>query len=252
VASQTTRTRAWADDAGAHVRASSTLQDVVVGPLHIGVVAASDDVDVASSGRVTDRPRIELTGVTFAGLTASVDADGVHVLGVSQSLPAGTLSSQGIDVRTIGTTKTDATGAARSTAGGLQVTFSVPVQGVPPVVPGLPGANRTYLGQLTVGGVGAAVAVGAPDGPLLSVLPAPAPGSLADRLVPSRRLGASSTSPVGAGDARTGSTTPVAVATSPRRSTFPQPDLRLLAMLLAIVPTSLLVGWRLSVLRTAR
>jgi hypothetical protein len=252
VGSQTTRTRAWADEAGAHVRASSTLQDVVVGPLHIGVVAASDDVDVASNGRVTDRPRIELTGVTFAGLAASVDADGVHVLGVNQSLPTGTLSSQGIDIRTIGTTKTDVTGGARSTAGGLQVTFSVPVQGVPPVVPGLPGANRTYLGQLTVGGVGAAVAVGAPDGPLLSGLPAPPPGSLADRLVPMRRLGASSTSPVGAGDAMPSSTTPIAVATSPRRSTLPQPDLRLLAMLLAIVPTSLLVGWRLSVLRTAR
>ena len=154
VGSQTTRTRAWADDAGAHVRASSTLQDVVVGPLHIGVVAASDDVDVAADGRVTDRPRIELTGVTFAGLAASIDADGVHVLSASANRSRPERCPSRASTYTIGTTKTDATGAgARSTAGGLQVTFSVPVQGVPPVVPGLPGANRTYLGQLTVGGV---------------------------------------------------------------------------------------------------
>jgi hypothetical protein len=246
VGSQSTRTRAWADDAGAHVRASSTLQDVVVGPLHIAVVAATDDVDVAPSGRVTDRPRIQLSGVTFAGLTASVDGDGVHVLGVSQSLPARTLSEQGVDVRAIGTTKTDATGAARSTAGGLQVTFSVPVQGVPPVVPGLPGANRTYLGQATIGGVGAAVAVGASDGPLLSVLPAPAPGSLAERLMPARRLGGTTGATSESAATTIPGAAPVAVATPPRRSTLPQPDLRLLALLLGVVPTSLLVGWRLA------
>jgi hypothetical protein len=246
IGSQSTRTRAWADSTGAHVRASSALHDVVVGPLRIALVKATDEVDVTAGGTVTDRPRIELAGVTFAGLAASIDENGVHVLGVSQSLPAGVLSEHGVDVRAIGTTKSDTAGAARSTAGGLQVTFSVPVQGVPPAVPGLPGANRSYLGQLTIGGVGAAVAVGAPDTPLLAALPAPPPGSLAARLLPTTPLDGPPGAARSSGTGTTAGADRPALPVARGRRTFPQPDLSVLALLLAVVPMSLLLGWRLA------
>jgi hypothetical protein len=185
--------------------------------------------------------------VSFAGLAASVDDTGVHVLGVQQSLPDRSFADNGVAVRALGTTRADAHGAARSTAGGLQVTFSVPVQGVPPVVPGLPSANRAYLGTVTIGGVGAAVGVGAPGELLLDALPAAPPSSLAARLLPPATLG---TSPGTTAHVPKQGTAPPPLgspAAAPGRRPFPQADLRWLALVLAVVPTSLLVGWRLTV-----
>jgi hypothetical protein len=222
------------------------LHEIVIGPLRIAALEAGDDVDVARSGQVTDRPRVQLTGVTVAGQAAAIDQDGVHVLGVHQSASAPALSQQGIDVRLLGGTRSDATGAARSTAGGLRVSFTAPVRGVPAVVPGAPGANRSYLGSVLVGGVGAAVAVGSPGGALLSVLPPAAPTSLAARLLPARSLPAGQPSAAlvtGVGDP--------SVATAPaaarRHAALPQPDLAVLALALALVPTGLLAAWRLGV-----
>jgi hypothetical protein len=241
---QTTTTRAWADDAGGHVRSSSTLHDVVVGPLRIAVLTVTDDVAVTPAGRVTDRPKVELGGVTFAGVAASIDDEGVHLVGVSEPLPTQAFAEHGVSVRALGTTRTDGKGAARSTAGGLQLTFTAPVQGVPPVVPGLPSVDRSYLGSVTIGGVGAAVGVGAPGEPLLAALPAAPASSLDARLLPAKQLG---TSPLPAGGATSlpAGARATAVAAAPRhRPVLPQADLRWLAFALAVVPTSLLIGWR--------
>jgi hypothetical protein len=252
VGAQQTSTRSWADTAGGHVRSSSTLHDVVVGPLRIAVLTALDAVDVAPSGRVSDHPRVELAGVTFAGLAASVDSDGVHVLGVGQSLPDRQLAENGVTIRALGASRTDGTGAARSTAGGLQVTFSVPVQGVPPIVPGLPSADRSYLGSLTIGGVGAAVAVGAPGAPLLDALPVPPPSSLAARLFPPAAPGRPSTSASGPHVVSVDQPAVVVPLAGGRRSTLPQPDLTVVALVLAVVPTSALLAWRLVAMRRMR
>jgi hypothetical protein len=243
---QATTTRAWADDAGGHVRSTSTLHDVVVGPLHIAILTATDDVDVTPAGRVADRPRVELTGVTFAGLAASVDDQGVHLVGVNEPLPTRTLAEHGVEVRALGTTKSDGKGVARSTAGGLQVTFSVPVQGVPPVVPGLPSLDRSYLGSAIIGGVGAAVGVGAPGEPLLGSLPVPPASSLDARLLPPQRLGTSPLPAAGVTSGPAGRPAPTVAVAGRRRSVLPQADLRWLALALAVVPTSLLLGWRVA------
>jgi hypothetical protein len=251
VGSQTTKTRAWADDAGGHVRSTSALHDIALGPLRIATLVTTDDVDVTPAGHVSDRPRVELTGVTFAGQAAGIDDKGVHLLGVSAPLPDRTLAQQGAEVRAIGTSKTDGRGAARSTAGGLQVRFSIPVQGVPPVVPGLPSADRTYLGTITVGGVGAAVGVGAPGDVLLAGLPAPPAASLDARLLSSPVLRQTASAPVGSGPAAVAPTNPLAVLAGHRRPALPQPDLRWLALALAVVPTSLLLGWRFTRRRPA-
>ena len=243
---QTTQTRAWVDAAGAHVRSRTTLHGVAVGPLVIASLDAADDIDVALSGRVTDRPRVALAGITVAGQAAGIDQDGVHLLGIHQGASVPALAAQGIEVRSLGIAKSDAAGAARSTAGGIRVTFTVPVRGVPAVVPGVPGVNRNYLGSLVIGGVGAAVAVGAPGGPLLSALPAPAPTSLAALLLPPAH-----TAPTAPGSASAAEPF-VSPISAPRmatrsRSPFRQPDLALVALVLAVVPTALLGGWRATV-----
>jgi hypothetical protein len=243
---QATTTRAWADDAGGHVRSTSTLHDVVVGPLHIAILTATDAVDVTPAGRVTDRPRVELGGVNFAGLAASIDDEGVHLVGVTAPLPARTLAEHGVEVRALGTTRSDGKGAARSTAGGLQVTFSAPVQGVPPVVPGLPSLDRSYLGSVTIGGVGAAVGVGAPGEPLLAALPAAPASSLDARLLPPQRLGGQPIPAAGLTSVPAGAPAPDIVAVGRRRPVLPPADLRWLALALAVVPTSLLIGWRVA------
>ena len=114
------------------------------------------------------------------------------------------------------------------------------------MVPGAPSLNRNYLGSIVIGGVGAAVAVGAPGGLLLSALPVPAPTSLAALLLP-----AGHTSPTAPGSTSAAEpfvspvTTPRSVARN--RSPFRQPDLALVALVLAVVPTALLGGWRATV-----
>jgi hypothetical protein len=244
VGAQVTTTRAWVDTAGAHVRSRSDLHNVVIGPLEVGSLRVTDDVDVPPDGRPTDRTQVAVADVTVAGQAASIDDQGVHVLGVHQAAAVPALTQQGLDVRLIGTDRADAVGAARSTAGGLRVTVSVPVRGVPAVVPGAPGANRTYLGTLVVGGVGAAVALGTADGPLLSALPPAAPSSLAAVLLPSRNVPG-----VAAGAALPGAMSPGGVAVAPaplasRRRLLPDPDLRTVALMMAVVPPGLLLLWR--------
>jgi hypothetical protein len=154
------------------------------------------------------------------------------------------VAGQGVAVRTIGVEKADGVGAARSTAGGLRVTFTVPVSGVPAVVPGAPGVNRAYVGSLLIGGVGAAVGAGASSDLLLAGLPAPGGSSLASTLLPDRALG-TATMPAAAtpADRRTG-TTPLPTVAARRRRLLPQADLATLALAMAVVPPVGLVLWR--------
>jgi hypothetical protein len=248
VAAESVSTRSWVDGTGAHVRSRSVLHDVVIGALHVATIDAVDDVDVRVAGQLSDRPRITITGVTVAGQAAAVDQDGIHLLGVHQPAAVPVVAGQGVEVRTIGVDRADTAGAARSSAGGLRVTFSVPVSGVPAVVPGAPGVNRVYVGSLVVGGVGAAVAAGGADDALLASLPTPDTSSLTAALLPARDLG---TQPAGAATQRR-ATAPVTAApptlAARVRDLLPQADLTTLALVLAIVPPSLLLLWRWLVL----
>jgi hypothetical protein len=245
VAAQSVQTHGWVDGSGAHARSHSVVHGVRVGPLSISVLDSTVAVDVTSDGTVRDRPAVTLAGVTFAGQAASVDEDGVHVAGRDQALPDRSLAQQGLSVRLIGTGRQDAPGAGRSTAGGLLVSFSVPVQGVPQTVPGLPSADRTYVGTVTVGGAGAVVAASTPPAFVLPTLPPPPAGSAAALFPALPAL-----PPTGpAGQPTPGLAAVPAPAAAPelpptRPAGLQLPDLSTLALLLAIVTLALLAFWR--------
>jgi hypothetical protein len=242
VGTATATTRVWVDAAGAHALSRSVLHDLTVGPLRIAVLEAVDAVDVSGSGAVRDVPRLTLTGVTVAGQPVAVDDRGVHVVGQDQSLPNGALAQQGLTARLLSTSRQDAKGTARSAAAGLLVTFSVPVSGAPQL-PGVPSANRAYLGSALLGGAG--VAVAAADLPALQLPqlpPAPAGSAAAVVLPASRGAGP----PGVALPVPPGSAPPPATAPALRRLAdwLPLPDLREVALLLLVVPLALLVLWR--------
>lgn len=243
-------TRAWVDAQGAHVRSRSTLHGITAGALAVAALEATETVDVHPDGSVHDQPRVVLSGVTFAGRAASVDATGVHLVGQDAGLPDRTLAQQGLRVRLVGADRQDLPGAARSAAGGLQLTFSAPVTGVPAAVPGVPTLDRTYLGSVTLGGAGAAVAASSPGGLALPALPAAPAGSSAGLL-------AASGVPPSAGPGRSaldgGTPTPSgAPAPAPPAVAAPPtptaavglPDLRTLTLVLAVLPLALLALWR--------
>jgi hypothetical protein len=241
VGAATVSTRTWVDGTGAHGLSRSSLLDVTIGPLRIAALEALDAVDVSTTGVVRDRPTLTLTGVTLAGQPASVDDRGVHVAGQDQALPDRALAAQGLAVRLLSTSRQDVRGAARSAAAGLLVSFSAPVSGAPQV-PGVPSANRSYLGSALIGGAGAAVAAAALPSLALPELPPPAPGS-ASALLPPPRLLPSVPAP---GD-RPGATGPApAPVLGVRRvaSWLPLPDLQAVALVLLVVPLALLVEWR--------
>lgn len=248
VGAGTSSTRGWVDDSGAHVAARSTLHDIVVGPLRVASLDAADLVDVSPTGAVHDRPTVVLSGVSFAGSAATIDASGVHVAGQSQQLPDQTFANHGLTVRLLGTSKQDAAGAARSAAGGLLLTFSVPVSGAPNTVPGLPSLNRVYAGSITIGGAGAAVAAGSFGATELPQVPPSAPGSVAARLSPVNPAGrlavGSPTGPIGS--VSRSAAPPVTAPVLAGHSSAPRPqlDLATLTLLLGLLSLVLLAFWR--------
>lgn len=243
IGAATATTRTWVDAAGAHALSRSVLHDVTIGPLVIAALEAVDAVDVTAAGQVRDHPLLTLSGVTLAGVPASVDDRGVHVAGQDQALPDRTLAQQGLTARVLTATRQDASGVARSAAAGLLVTFELPLSGAPQL-PGVPSLNRSYLGSALVGGAGAVVA--AADLPALELpqLPPPPAGSASAVVLPP--TGGSAGPPVLALPAvpRTGQ--PPVAAPPLRRvvAWLPLPDLQQVALLLLVVPLGLLVLWR--------
>jgi hypothetical protein len=258
VASAASSTRGWVDASGAHVVARSVVHAVSAGPLTIATVEAVDSVDVNAAGVVKDRPALTLSGVALAGQPASIDDTGVHVAGRSAPLPTAALAQQGLTVALLGTSKQDAVGIGRSAAAGLLLTFSAQVSGVPQTLPGIPSADRSYLGSITIGGAGAVVAAGLDPGLALAGLPpAPAGSSVAQLL---RSQAGSSTSgalgSVAAASTPRGGTARPGVAaqptTVPLAGWLPLPDLRTAALLLMLLPLALLITWRGTALLTRR
>jgi hypothetical protein len=162
--------------AGIEVHVESVVHDVsVAGVLEIAALHAVDDIVLHSGGTVTNRPSITLSGVTFAGKTASIDGAGVHVAGVDGPGADQELAQRGVVVRMVGVHRSNTRTGARSDATGLSIDVALPVKGLPYIpdpVPTLPppfdqiphsgvNANGTYLGRITIGAVGAAVGIGA-------------------------------------------------------------------------------------------
>ena len=240
-------THSWVTPGAGHVVARSVVHDLTIGPLHIDQLASTDLVDVPVSKPAVDRPSVEVTGVSLAGQSASIDEHGVHVAGQTAGQTAMSLEQQGLSVTLLGTSRQDSAGAARSAAGGLEVGVSVPVKGVPSI-PNLPGLDRVYVATVRFGGVGISAAASSAD-PLDLVLPAvPLPGSVAGTLTPPvapRPVAApvSGSMPRSAVPPPTYPTPQLAVPVA-HISLF---DLSPVAEALAIVPTVLLLLWRLRV-----
>ncbi|HMC71959.1 MAG TPA: hypothetical protein VKJ07_22575, partial [Mycobacteriales bacterium] len=143
----------------------SLLTNIGIGGLvHVRSIHAVDDITVSAAGKPVDTPHVTIAGVTVAGQPAQVDEAGIHVAGHDGPALTQRVAAQGVDIRTVGTTRDDTSSLARSDATGLVVTFSLPVSGLPYVpnplpapfdqVPGV-NANGTYVGYVTLGSVGA-------------------------------------------------------------------------------------------------
>ena len=167
-------THSWVDAQGAHAEAASEVDDLVVGVLRIKGLASRVRVDVSAQGAIRSRPSVHLAEVTVAGRAVTVDGQGLHAPAAVRTL----LDAQGISIALVESADERTRGAARVSAGGLRITVSAPVRGVPVLVPGLPTLDRTYQAVLTVGGAGVAVSAAGVSVPFsLGPLPAP-PGSL--------------------------------------------------------------------------
>lgn len=150
------------------VHVESAVSDVTIaGMLHIASVHAIDDITVRPGAKPVDHPSITVAGVTVAGQPASIDGDGIHIAGQNGPSLARQLTQLGVTVRTVGVSKLDTSGAARSDATALSIGFSVPVSGLPyipnplpPPFDAVPGvnANGTYVGTITLGSAGAVAA----------------------------------------------------------------------------------------------
>ncbi|HEU5034987.1 MAG TPA: hypothetical protein VFT62_09560 [Mycobacteriales bacterium] len=157
------------------VHVESVVHDVSIGGvLDIAALHAVDDIVLQPGGKSTNVPSITVSGVTFAGKSASIDGRGVHVAGVDGPAANRELAQRGVVVRTVGVHHSGAANGARSDATALSIDVALPVKGLPYIpdpVPALPppfdqiphsgvNANGTYVGQITLGAVGAAVGIG--------------------------------------------------------------------------------------------
>ncbi len=262
VGASTATSTASARSDGVHVHVESLLHDVsIAGLLRVRTVDVVDEIVARPDATPTDRPTVELSGVSFAGQSATVDATGVHVAGHTGPSPARQLSRQGVTVSVLGADRADSTGAARSTARGLMVSFALPVSGVPYVPNPLPcpdsfpfclggaNVNATYVGTLVLGSAGIAVDAEPPLGlgaVLLSPLSATAATAGAAQagaaaaagpalLSPSQHGGPDG-APVVAGPPSAGSRSLLAGLT--------RLPLDALYAVLAVVTVVLFVGWR--------
>jgi hypothetical protein len=145
-----------------HVEATAANVDIA-GLVHVTAVQATDDVTLHPGQKPVDVPHVRVTGVTVAGVPASVDERGLHVAGRDGPSLTQRVAQRGISMRTVGADRSDTSTVARSTASALQVDLAVPVAGLPYVPNPLPApfdqipgvnANGTYVGHLTLGAVG--------------------------------------------------------------------------------------------------
>ncbi len=248
---------------GVHVRVESLLHDVsIAGVLRVRTVHVVDDVVVRPNAKPTDRPTVELAGVSFAGQSASIDSSGVHVAGHNGPSPARQLSRQGVTVTLLGADRADGTGAARSDARGLMVTFALPVNGVPyvpnpvPCPDGFPfcvggvNVNATYVGTLTLGSAGVAVDAEPPLGLGGLLAPPLTPGAAAGgsgqgpRLAPGAGAAAGSAQQPPPRGAMPLVAKPVAPAPRGALAGLSRVPLGALYAVLALVTVTLFVGWR--------
>ena len=234
----------------AHVE--STVSDVsIAGVVHIASIATTDDVTMRPGAKPVDSPHIAISGVTVAGQPATIDETGIHVAGLNGPALGQHLAGQGVAIKTIGATKADTVGSARSDATGIEVDFSLPVSGTPYIPNPLPApfdaipgvnANGTYVGRVTLGAVGTAAATeieptfslgGFPlastvAAPPAAAVPPPAGGGLLQQLA--------STPPAAPS---------VAAPTSVFRISLDSFSLSDLYAVLALGTAGLFVGWRL-------
>jgi hypothetical protein len=165
-----TVTRARGSELTVGVR--SVVSDVKVGPLlRIGSIRTTDLVTMVHGRRPVDHPHVTVSDVTVAGQSATITRHGIrakgHTLG---STLATKLVRSGVEVHSLGITRTDHANSARSSAGGVEVDFAAPVKNAPYIpnpLSGLPGLDQvpgvdlkgTYLGVIQLGGAGAAGAM---------------------------------------------------------------------------------------------
>jgi hypothetical protein len=249
----------------------STVSGIDIGGLvHIDALHAIDDVTLGASARPIDRPRLVVTGVTVAGQQASIDQNGVHVLGHDGPSLTQELGQRGLVVRTVGTHRADGRRGARSDVEGLSIDFGLPVSGLPyipnplpPLPPPLDGipepgvnANGTYLGHLVLGAAGAAATLGhEPSFSLGGVTPS-FPATAPTSSPPASALpGSGQLAPSAAGPPPTTAPPPAGPGVGVLRGlldAISRHAIDSLYLVLALGTAGLFVGWRVAVaLRSA-
>ena len=241
-------TQAWVTDDTAHLLAHSVLHDLTIGPVRIAVLDSTDRVDIPVDQRPRAHPVVTLAGVTVAGHRAVIDQSGVHVDGEDAAVTQQQLAAQGLSLRLLGGSSSQGVGAARVFAGALEVVVTRSVSGAP-TVPGLPGLDRVYVTSVLVGGtgiVGAASAAAALELPPVLGRFDPTSAVPAPHLTP--RMPAAHPLPTGRApepaDEPSLSARPVAL--------LDRFDLSALALVLLVLPTSMLLLWRARVGLSAR
>jgi hypothetical protein len=252
------------------VHVVSRVSDVKVGPLlRIGSIRTTDRLSLARGHHPVDRPKVRISGVTVAGKHATITAHGVQVAGHSLGSALSTkLVRSGVEVHSLGVARSDHAKSARSSAGGVEIAFALPVKNAPYVpnpLAGLPGLDQipgvdlkgTYLGVVQLGGAGAAAAVQQQPGP--AKLPpvttngrkAPSTGrSGAGNLASTQNAASRPNGPTGGGAA------PV-VAAGPTKPTayfvgLSRDDLLTLYLVIAFGTAGIFLGWRGSVVARRR
>lgn len=258
-------------------RSETVLGDIDLGDVvHIDSVRSMAEAEIGGAKPVT-RAGTVLTGVTVAGVDATIDENGVHAndQGSDAANRAANktiqkvLDGSGISAHLLRPTRQVSTDNARVSTAGLVVNFRKTVEDVPPVPPcttpevpcGVANVNREYFGTLTFGGAGVNAHTGtglglvglAPQTSATAGSQAEQPGKAAATGTPAG-TGAPGTAP--AGDAPQASDvqapqvagqperTPAAARHNPIVATITSERLQLLAMLLLGYPALALLSAR--------
>jgi hypothetical protein len=261
--SSSASTRVRTTDTAIRIDVRASVSNISVGPLvHIASVRTSDSLTLGGSQAPVDRPRVTVSGITVGGQRATITATGTHLAGHDLGSLAGRLARSGIQIRTLGIARTDHANSARSSAGGLEIDFTVPVTGIPYIpnpLSSLPGVGQVpgvdlkgnYIGEVQLGGAGAAGAI--QRQPDVGALPAPASTT---GKAPHSRAARSGANPVADVVAPAADPPPPLVAAAP----LPAPSLLLLGLeredlttlylVLALGTAMIFLGWRGSVRRS--
>lgn len=138
------------------VTVRSSVTGIDIGPIHVGALESTTVVTQAKDGSLHAAPRSTATGVTIAGVPASLDSAGVHVAGVNVPLVRTALESAGLTIGLIDAQSTSLPRSVRGSASGLLVSATIKATGVPSL-PNVPNLNRDYVALISIGGVGAVV-----------------------------------------------------------------------------------------------